>query len=109
MPFMINCTNKGCCKHTAALLDLQTDKVHCEFCDGEINVTFFTKSQLKSFKQVKQKQNEQQSYSFKCNKCLKSSTPILKDKQFVCKFCAEIFTNISEPFKIILKEKLKNG
>ena len=54
--FFIYCTNKGCGVQMEPYIDPKTDKVYCSACDNEIaNITHFTKVQMKSLKQYKQK------------------------------------------------------
>lgn len=104
--FSLNCTNKGCHKQMEPYLDPKTDKVYCSVCDGEIsNITHFAKMQMKSLKQYKQKTTT--SFSIKCPQCNKEERPIILNKEIACSSCKKVFTHLSEPFKIMLKEKLK--
>ena len=49
MPFMICCDNKGCFETTEALLEPNTNEVHCAACGKAIqSVTHFAKVQLKA-------------------------------------------------------------
>jgi hypothetical protein len=81
-------------------LDPMTNKVHCSDCHQEIlNITQFTKSQMKSNKQFKAKQ--QKSFSVKC--------PILTPTDIVCSFCQQPLSHLSEPFKMMLREKISSA
>lgn len=105
----MNCTNKGCGKHMEPYIDPKTDKVYCAQCDGELtNLTYFAKMQMKGSKQYKQK--NALSFMVKCTKCGKEDRPKLigKDPQdVVCPHCRKSHDHLSEPFKIMLREKLK--
>lgn len=106
MPFSLQCTNKGCCQIMEPYLDPTNDKVYCSLCEKELpNVTYFTKAQMKSMKQYKQKKST--SFSVKCQSCGKEERPKLVNKDIVCPGCNKAHTNLSEPFKIMLREKLK--
>lgn len=109
MAFATNCTHKGCGKFMEPYIDPKTDKVFCEKCDGEItNITYFAKQQMKSSKQYKQK--NQVSFMIKCVKCGKEDRPKLVGKapqDVVCPHCRQPHSHLSEPFKIMLREKLK--
>lgn len=108
MPFSINCTNKGCCKLQEPYIDPKADKVYCSFCDKEINnITYFTKVQMKSLKQFKQKSTI--SFSVKCEHCNKEGRPkISTSNEVVCGFCSKVLENLSIPFRNMLKDKLKD-
>ena len=87
-------------------LDPKDDKVYCSICDKEIsNVTHFTKIQMKTLKQYKEKKVI--SFAVKCQKCGKEDRPKLVDDDIVCRFCKKPLDHLSEPFKIMLKQKLK--
>lgn len=104
----MNCTNKGCCKQMEPFIDPKTDKVHCSICDGELtNVTHFTKTQMKSLKQFRKKNSV--AFGVKCNFCGKEDRPLLVQNDIVCPSCKKPHTNLSEPFKIMLKENLKSS
>lgn len=112
MPFAINCSNKGCRKMQEPYLDPKTDKVFCSLCNDEIfNVNYFTKVQMKSLKQFRQKTTN--SFSVKCNKCGSEERPkILKnnsDEKIVCGTCSKPLDNLSVAFKNMLKEQLKSA
>ena len=58
MAFMTYCTNKGCGKQMEPYIDPKDDKVYCSDCDRELpTITHFTKVQMKSFRQFKQKKS----------------------------------------------------
>lgn len=108
MAFSTNCTNKGCGKLQEPYIDLVTDKVHCSECDKEIsNITFFAKAQMKSLKQYKSKNPV--SFAIKCNKCGKEDRPKLINNDIICAHCQKPLDQLSEPFKIMLREKLKTA
>lgn len=106
MPFSLPCTNKGCSKLQEPYIDPKTDKVFCSLCEREIiNVTHFAKVQMKTLKQYKPKNTT--SFSIKCQKCGKDDRPKLIGEDIVCASCKKPLDHLSEPFKIMLKEKLK--
>lgn len=102
----MNCTNRGCCKIMEPYLDPKTDKVYCSQCDREIaNITHFAKIQMKSLKQFKQKKVV--SFAVKCQTCGKEERPKIVGEDLVCKGCDNVHSHLSEPFKIMLRDKLK--
>lgn len=102
----MQCSNKGCGKIMEPYLDPKTDKVYCSLCDGELaNVTHFVKIQMKSLKQFKQRQ--QKPFAVKCKNCGKEDRPMLKGDDIVCVSCKKPMDHLSEPFKIMLRDKLK--
>ncbi|HET8792659.1 MAG TPA: hypothetical protein VFM31_02610 [Nitrososphaeraceae archaeon] len=106
MPFMTHCTNKGCGKQMEPYIDPKDDKVYCADCDRELTtITHFAKIQMKSFKQFKQKKG--MSFAVKCKNCGKDERPKIVKDDIVCPACNKPHTHLSEPFKIMLKEKLK--
>lgn len=113
MAFSTHCTNKGCKKQSDTMepyIDPKTDKVYCSECDGEItNLTYFAKQQMKASKQFKPKAAV--SFAVKCKKCGKEERPKLvgKAQKIVCPACDTEHTQLSEPFKIMLREKLKTA
>lgn len=107
MAFSTFCTNKGCGKQMEPYLDIKTDKVYCSQCDQEINtITHFAKVQMKALKQFKQKQPV--AFGVKCQNCSKEARPKVANDDIICPFCNKPHTHLSEPFKIMLKDKLKN-
>ena len=100
------CSNKGCGKHMEPYLDPSDDKVYCSECDRELaNITHFVKIQMKTFKQFRQKKTI--SFAVKCKKCGKEDRPKLKGQDVICPNCNATHDHLSEPFKIMLKDKLK--
>lgn len=106
MPFSMSCTNKGCGQVMEPYIEPKTDKVYCSACDREIgNVTHFAKVQMKSLKQFKQKKVV--SFAVKCQSCGKEDRPKLVGEDIVCGACKKAHTHLSEPFKIMLRDKLR--
>lgn len=108
MPFSTNCTNKGCGKQMEPYIDPKTDKVYCSLCDGEINnLTYFAKKQMKDSKQYKKKKSI--SFMVKCQSCGKEDRPKLVKDDVTCPHCNKAHDHLSEPFKIMLRDKLKTA
>lgn len=106
MPFSLQCTNKGCCQIMEPYLDTDDNKVYCSLCEKELpNVSHFTKVQMKSMKQFRQKKST--SFGVKCKNCGKEDRPKLVNNDIVCPSCNKPHTHLSEPFKIMLRDKLK--
>ncbi len=106
MPFSMACTSKCCGQVMEPYLDPKDDKVYCSKCDKEIsNVTHFAKVQMKALKQYRQKKVI--SFAVKCPKCGKEDRPKLVGEDIVCVGCKKPLDHLSEPFKIMLREKLK--
>ena len=106
MPFSIQCTNVGCKKIMEPYLDVKEDKVYCSLCDKELQgITYFVKVQMKSLKQFRQKQNKP--FAVKCQRCGKEDRPKLIQQDIVCSGCNKSLDHLSEPFKIMLREKLR--
>lgn len=104
----MNCPHKGCHQYMDPYIDPKTDKVYCASCDNELtNITHFAKMQMKSSKQYKTKQTK--SFSIKCTFCSKEDRPIIIKDEIVCCSCKKPFSNLSQPFKIMLKEQLKTA
>jgi hypothetical protein len=107
MAFMINCTNKGCCKTTAAELDLDTNEVICADCKGIIkNIPIFTKTQLKSLKQIKKPKKE--TFSVRCISCNIEGFPVLLNNQLCCQKCKVHLKSIPKSFEILIREAMLN-
>jgi Zn finger protein HypA/HybF involved in hydrogenase expression len=105
MPFNTNCTNKGCGEYQEPYLDLNDNKVYCSKCDGEIlNISQFTKNKMKSFNQIKKDKKE--AFSIKCSVCSRTAQPNIVDEKIICGVCKKELTNITEHFKILLKQNL---
>ena len=62
---------------------------------------------MKSLKQFRQKKVI--SFAVKCQKCGKEERPKIVGNDIVCKSCNNIHTHLSEPFKIMLREKLRTA
>lgn len=108
MPFMTYCINKGCGKQMEPYIDPKDDKVYCSECDGELpNITHFAKVQMKTLKQYRQKKGA--SFQIECKNCGRKERPKLVKDDIVCPACNKAHTNLSEPFKIMLREKLKTA
>jgi hypothetical protein len=108
MGFSMPCNNKGCGKIQEPYLDVADDKVYCSLCDKEIvGITYFVKAQMKSNKQFRQRQTK--SFAVKCQKCGKEDRPKLVGQDIVCTGCNKSLDHLSEPFKIMLREKLRTA
>ena len=106
MPFSLPCGNKGCGQIQEPYLDIQDNKVYCSKCDGEIpNITVFVKNQMKMNKQFRQRQSKP--FSVKCQKCGREDRPKLVQGDIVCSSCSKPLDHLSEPFKIMLRDKLR--
>ncbi len=106
MPFSMPCTNKGCGKIQEPYLDPKDDKVYCSLCDRELpNITHFVKIQMKSLKQFRQKVPKP--FATKCQKCNREDQPLVVGDDIVCPACRNPHEHLSEPFKIMLRDKLK--
>ncbi len=100
------CATKGCGKIMEPYLDPKTDKVYCSLCDGELpNITHFVKIQMKSLKQFRQKSPKP--FAIKCQKCEKEDQPVISGDDIVCPGCNKPHSHLSEPFKIMLRDKLR--
>jgi len=105
MPVQLQCPHKGCMKMQEAWLDPKTDKVYCAECDREIpNITHFTKVQLKTLKQYKQKKTA--AFATKCAACQKEAVPVLHNNDVVCAGCLKPLNHLSPIFKNMLKDQL---
>jgi len=106
--FQMNCTNKGCGQFQQPYIDPTDNKVYCSLCNKEIvNVSSFTKTQMKSMKQFKQKNTT--SFAVRCDKCGQQERPILSNGDIFCGNCKKPLDNLSLPFKNMLKEKLSKS
>lgn len=100
------CTAKGCGKIMEPYLDVKDDKVYCSLCDKElVGITYFVKVQMKSLKQFRQRQPKP--FAVKCQSCGKEDRPKLVGQDIVCVSCGKPLNHLSEPFKIMLREKLR--
>lgn len=106
MPFSMPCGNKGCGKIMEPYLDVKEDKVYCSLCDRELpGITYFVKVQMKALKQFRQRQPKP--FAVKCQRCGKEDRPIVTKADIVCSSCGKPLDHLSEPFKIMLRDKLK--
>lgn len=106
MSFTIVCANRSCGKLMQPYIDPTNDKVYCSVCDGELQVTQFVKHQLKMSKKYKPKKTV--TFAVKCKNCGKEDQPVLSnDKDIICPYCKKLHNHLSEPFKIMLRDKLK--
>lgn len=107
MAFTFPCTNKGCGKIQAPYIDLADDKVYCSLCDKEIpGITAIVKNQMKMHKQFRQKQAKP--FGVKCPRCGKDDRPrLMANGDIVCVGCDKPLDHLSEPFKIMLRDKLR--
>jgi Zn finger protein HypA/HybF involved in hydrogenase expression len=113
MAILLNCPNsytddKGKqkkCGSVEVYMDPKTEKVYCPLCEEEMIVNHFTKITLKSIKQFKQKSTA--TFVVKCQSCHKEAQPVINNNKIVCPFCQKEHTHLSEPFKIMLKDRLK--
>lgn len=100
------CTNKGCGKIQEPYLDTADDKVYCSLCDRELpNITHFVKIQMKSLKQFRKRASKP--FAVKCINCNKEDQPKLVGEDIVCPGCNKPHSHLSEPFKIMLRDKLR--
>lgn len=108
MPFMTNCTHKGCGKYMDPYLDPKNDKVFCSNCDQEIStLTHFAKVQMKTLKQFKPKTST--SFGVKCQKCSKEARPEILQQDVICPFCKTPHQHLSPHFKMMLQDFLKKA
>jgi len=108
MPFLLNCTNKGCFKIQNSLLNPETNEVICGECGNPISgVSDFTKRQMKSMGEII-KSSSKESFAIKCNSCNKSGTPIIDNDKCVCKYCKKDL-NVSKIYLNMLKQNVKNS
>jgi hypothetical protein len=109
MRFSLPCNNKGCGKINEPYLDPNDDKVYCSECDKEMTgITSFVKMQMKSNKQIKQfRAKKPKPFSVKCPRCGKDDRPKLVQEDIICSGCNKPLDQLSEPFKIMLREKLR--
>ena len=94
------------CGQMEPYMDPKTEKVYCCHCDTELlNISHFTKVTLKNLKQFRQKPTVP--FAVKCQSCSKEAQPKIVNDVIVCPGCAKEHTHLSEPFKIMLKDKLR--
>ena len=111
MAFSTYCTHKGCkgsIDQMEPFLDLNDDKIYCSICEQELlNMTHFVKIQMKTLKQFRKKQNV--AFGVKCQSCKKEAQPQISNNDIICPHCLKPHSHLSEPFKLMLKEKLKTA
>lgn len=109
MPFMTNCNNKGCGKSMIPTLDLKDNEVYCSECGKIIQgMSSFTKTQMKSLKQIRRPAKG--AYSIRCLKCKQESMPKTNDaNELVCASCDHKYSNISSTFETLIRQAIKNG
>jgi ribosomal protein L34E len=108
MPFMMNCTNRGCGKHQSPVLDQKDNEVYCSECGGKIaQVSPFTKTQMKSLGQIKKPTKS--AYSVRCDKCRQEALPKIVNNALICSWCDNPHKNISAPFAILIKKAIEKG
>lgn len=94
------------CGEMEPYMDPKTEKVYCSKCNNEMtNVTHFMKTTMKTLKQFRQKQAVP--FGVKCKNCGKEAQPKIVADDIVCPGCNKPHTHLSEPFKMMLKDKLK--
>ena len=112
MAISLFCNNspdgKKKCGNIEPFIDPKTEKVYCPNCDQEIlNVSFFTKSSLKSLKQYRTKQTV--AFGVKCQSCNKEAKPIIVNDDIVCPHCKSAHNHLTPTFKLMLKAQLKTA
>ena len=114
MPLALNCMNthvdkfgkKRTCGQVEPYMDPKTEQVFCPLCDNEMpNITHFTKVTLKNLRQFRTK--PQIPFGVKCQKCGKEAQPAIVNDDIVCPSCSNPHSHLSEPFKMMLKDKLR--
>jgi|SRR5271166_2985006 len=105
MAIELNCTNPKCGKWQQPTIDTKTNKVYCAVCDGEQNVSHFTKLNLKTVGQIKTAAKS--AYSVKCASCKWDALPKFANGQFSCPQCSGVHKNISKPFENLIKDEIK--
>ena len=94
------------CGQIEPYMDPKTEKVYCPLCNNEIDgITYFMKTTMKSLKQFRQKQTVP--FGVKCQNCNKEAQPKVVGDDIVCPSCGKKHEHLSEPFKLMLKDKLK--
>jgi len=95
------------CGQMEPILDPKTDKVYCSLCNQEVpNVSHFTKITMKTLKQFSKKNTI--AFGVKCQNCGKEAKPHLVNEEVSCPKCNKPHLHLSEAFKIMLKNEIKN-
>ena len=107
MAFSLPCTNKGCGKIQNPYLDITDNKVYCSECDKEIpGITPIVKNQMKMNKQFRQRQPKP--FGVKCPTCGRDDRPkLMSNGDILCAGCSKPLDHLSEPFKIMLRDRLR--
>lgn len=95
------------CGQVEPFMDPKTERVYCPFCEEEISVNHFQKTTMKTLKQFKEKLGV--AFAIKCQGCGKEAQPKIVNDDVVCPKCEKAHNHLSEPFKIMLKDKLKTA
>lgn len=96
------------CGQMEPYMDPKTEKIYCSLCDSEMtNVTHFMKVTMKTLKQFKQKLTVP--FAVKCQNCGKEAQPKIAKDDVICPQCSKPHQHLSEPFKIMLKDKLRTA
>lgn len=112
MPFLICCDNKGCYETTEALLDLESNQVHCAACGKPIqSVTHFAKVQMKTLGQTMKNQKASRAFSVNCSYCGRLAQPIVgRDGSITCSACnTELSSTLSAPMAQAIRVALGSG
>lgn len=97
---------KKTCGQIEPFMDPKTEKIYCPLCNNEmLNVSHFMKVTMKTLKQFKQKVTD--TFVVKCTNCGTEAQPKVLNDNIVCSQCDKVHNHLSEPFKIMLKDKLK--
>jgi Zn finger protein HypA/HybF involved in hydrogenase expression len=114
MPLSLICNNsytddKGKsrkCGQIEPFMDPKTEQVFCPLCQQEMTqINHFAKVTLKNLRQFRQK--PQIPFCVKCQNCNQEAQPKIEKEDVVCPKCNKPHTHLSEPFKLMLKDKLK--
>jgi Zn finger protein HypA/HybF involved in hydrogenase expression len=97
---------KRTCGQVEVYMDPKTEKIYCPLCNNEmLNVSHFMKVTMKTLKQFRQKVTV--AFGVKCLFCGSEAQPKIVKDDIVCPKCDKVHSHLSEPFKIMLKDKLK--
>jgi len=108
--FMLNCSNKGCFKQNAHVLDKSTNKIICIDCGKEVTgITDFTKRQMVAVGQIRRNEQKKQAWAVKCEACQKEAPPVLDKagKDLLCGSCNKVMDKLAKPFAQMIKENLR--